>query len=65
MTIDSPLQLLGLIVVISPLLLTFVLGVSSLLDWKLPEPMISKLVHATIVSGLLAATLVLCLMLTT
>ena len=65
MTIDSLLQLLGLIVVISPLLLTIVLGVSSLLDWKLPEPMISKLVHATIVSGLLAAILVLGLMLTT
>ena len=65
MTTDALLQLLGLIVVISPLLLTIVLGVSSLLDWKLPEPMISQLVHATIVSGLLAATFVLGLMLTT
>jgi NADH-quinone oxidoreductase subunit L len=65
MTIDALLQLLGLIVVISPLLLTIVLGVSSLLDWKLPEPMISQLVHATIVSGLLAATFVLGVMLTT
>ena len=65
MNIDTLLQLLGLIVVISPLLLTIVLGVSSLLDWKLPEPMISKLVHTTIVSGLVAATLVLGLMLTT
>src|SRR3984885_12075048 len=65
MTTDALLQLLGLIVVISPLLLTIVLGVSSLLDWKLPEPTISQLVHATIVSGLLAATSVLGLMLTT
>ena len=65
MTYEPLLQLLGLIVVVSPLLLTIVLGVSSLLDWKLPEPMISNLVQATIVSGLLAATLVLVLMLTT
>ena len=65
MTYEILLQLLGLIVVVSPLLLTIVLGVSSLLDWKLAEPLISKLVQATIVSGLAAATLVLVLMLTT
>ncbi len=65
MTYDSLLTLLGLIVVVSPLLLTVVLGVSSLLDWKLPEQTISNLVYATIVSGLLAATLVLVLMLAT
>jgi uncharacterized protein (UPF0254 family) len=44
MTTDALLQLLGLIVVISPLLLTIVLGVSSLLNRKLPEPTISQLV---------------------
>jgi NADH-quinone oxidoreductase subunit L len=65
MTYEPVLQLLGLIVVVSPLLLTIVLGASSLLDWKLAESLISKLVHATIVSGLVAATLVLVLMLST
>jgi NAD(P)H-quinone oxidoreductase subunit 5 len=64
MPYDSLLSLLGLIVVVSPLVLTIVLGVSSLLDWKLPEATISNLVYATIVSGLVAATLVLVLMLT-
>ncbi len=65
MTTDSLLRLPGLIVVISPLLLTIILGVSSLLAWTLHEAMISKLVHATIVSGLVSATLVLGLMLAT
>jgi NADH-quinone oxidoreductase subunit L len=65
MTYEALFTLVGLIVVVSPLVLTVVLGVSSLLDWKLPEPMISNLVYGTIVSGLGAATLVLVLMLTT
>jgi NADH-quinone oxidoreductase subunit L len=65
LTDDSVLRLLGFIVVVSPLLLTIVLGVSSLFDWKLPEPLISKLVQITIVSGLVAATLILALMLAT
>ena len=65
MTDESWLKLLGLIVVISPLCLTIILGLSSLLDAKLREPVISQLVQATIVSGLAAATLVLVLMLTT
>ncbi len=57
--------LLGLVVIASPLLLTAILGVSSLLDWKVPEKRISNLVQATIVLGLLAAALVLALMLMT
>lgn len=65
MTDESWLKLLGLIVVISPLCLTIILGVSSLVDWKLREPVISQLVQATIVSGLAAATLVLGVMLAT
>jgi NADH-quinone oxidoreductase subunit L len=65
MNYEPLFTVLGQIVVVSPLVLTIVLGVSSLLDWKLPEPMISNLVYATIVSGLLAATLVLVIMLGT
>ena len=57
--------LLGLVVIVSPLLLMIVLGVSSLLDWKVPEKKTSNLVQVTIVSGLLAAVLVLALMLFT
>ncbi len=55
MTYESLLTLLGLIAVVSPLLLTIVLGVSSLLDWKLAEQTTSNLVFVTIVSGLAAA----------
>ena len=65
MTSDSLLNFLGVIVVVSPLVLMMVLGVSSLLDRKLPEPTTSNLVFATIVSGLLAATLIIVLMLAT
>ncbi|AGA29209.1 proton-conducting transporter transmembrane domain-containing protein [Singulisphaera acidiphila] len=57
------LMCLGLVVVAAPLLLTIVLGVSSLLNWQLAEATTSKLVHVAIVSGLLAAIAVLALML--
>ncbi|WP_406699751.1 proton-conducting transporter membrane subunit [Singulisphaera sp. Ch08] len=57
------LMILGLVVVAAPLLLTIVLGVSSLLNWTLAEETTSKLVHLAIVSGLLAAIAVLGLML--
>jgi NAD(P)H-quinone oxidoreductase subunit 5 len=65
MTGDSLLTLLGVIVVVSPLVLTIILGVSSLIDWQLRERTTSNLVFVTIVSGLVAATSVLVLMLTT
>lgn len=65
MTDESLLTFLGLIAVISPLLLTIALGVSSLVDWNLTEETVSTLVFVSILSGLVAATLVLILMLTT
>ena len=65
MSYASLFTFLGLIAVVSPLLLTVILGVSSLINWKLAEETISKLVFMSIVSGLIAATLVLILMLTT
>ena len=65
MTYEPLLTLLGLTVVVSPLLLTIVLGVSSLVDWKLPEKTSGNLVFLTIVSGLTAAGSVLLLMLAT
>jgi NADH-quinone oxidoreductase subunit L len=63
MTYDSLLKLLGVIVVLSPLVMTIVLGISSLFDLKLQEQTTAKLVFWTIVSGLFAAALVLILML--
>ncbi len=42
MSYEPLFTLLGLMVVVSPLLLTIVLGVSSLVDWKLPEKAISQ-----------------------
>lgn len=54
---------LGLIVVVAPLLLTIVLGVSSLLNWPMNEATTSRLVQIAIISGLLAAIAVLALML--
>jgi NADH-quinone oxidoreductase subunit L len=58
------LILLGMVVVASPLLLTFIFGVSSLLDLKLTEERTSRLVHGAVVTGLTAAVAVLALMLT-
>src|SRR5262245_27960423 len=57
------LMFLGLVVVAAPLLLTIVLGVSSLLSWTLSEGTTSKLVQVAIVAGLLPAVAVLILML--
>ena len=54
---------LGLVVVVCPLLLTIILGLSSLVDWKLAEETTAKLVYAAIVSGLLAAVAILVAML--
>jgi NAD(P)H-quinone oxidoreductase subunit 5 len=57
------LTFLGMVVVAGPLLLTAVLGVSSLLDWKLSEEATSRMVHAAVTSGLLAAFVILASML--
>src|SRR4051812_580540 len=57
------LTLLGLVVVASPFLLTIVLGVSSLMDWKLDEETNKRLIIASITSGLVAAVAVLVAML--
>jgi len=64
---DNPhvLQFLGLVVVVSPFLLTSILGISSLLRLKLAETTTEKLTYASIASGLLAAVAVLSTMLTT
>ena len=63
MSYEPILRVLGLFVIVSPLVLMVVLGLSSLVGSKLPENQSSNLVYATIVTGLLAATLVLVLML--
>ena len=63
MSYEPILRVLGLFVIVSPLVLMVVLGLSSLVGSKLTENRSSNLVYATIVSGLLAATLVLVLML--
>ena len=57
------LRFLGLVVVASPLLLTVILGVSSLLDRKVSEDITTRLVYAATASGLLAAVAVLAAML--
>ena len=57
------LRFLGLVVVASPLLLTVILGVSSLLDRKIDEDTTTRLVYASTVAGLLAAVAVLAAML--
>jgi NADH-quinone oxidoreductase subunit L len=57
------LMILGIFVVLSPILLTVVLGLSSLLDRKVSEEATAKLVYVSIVSGLLAAVAILASML--
>lgn len=57
------LWLLSLVVVAAPCGLLAVLGLSSLLDRPLPERAISRLVHFTMVTGLLAALAILAQML--
>lgn len=59
----SLIALLGLVVIIAPVLLLCVLGVSSLLDRKLSEEATGKLCQAAIGTGLLAALGILALML--
>jgi NADH:ubiquinone oxidoreductase subunit 5 (subunit L)/multisubunit Na+/H+ antiporter MnhA subunit len=59
------LQFLGLVVVGSPLLLTLILGVTSLFGWRLNERRTSSLIYLAIVSGLTASVGVLVSMLVT
>jgi NAD(P)H-quinone oxidoreductase subunit 5 len=59
------LTFLGLVVVCAPLLLTALLGLSSLVGWKLSERTITESVQVAILSGLVAAVAVLALMLLT
>ncbi len=62
-TLPFLLKALGMIVVISPFLLTLALGVPSLLDRKPSEQRTTRLSFIAIVSGLLAAVAVLAAML--
>jgi NAD(P)H-quinone oxidoreductase subunit 5 len=56
-------QFLGIVVVAGPVLLTAVLGISSLVERPLREERTSRLVEAAIISGLLAAIAMLATML--
>src|SRR5436305_11096531 len=62
-TVDQVAKSLGIVVVLAPLLLTCLLGFSSLIGRKFSEETTSRLGHATIVCGLLAAIAVLGIML--
>jgi NADH-quinone oxidoreductase subunit L len=55
---------LGIVVVASPLLLTWVLGLSSLANRKLSEEVTARLGHVTIATGLSASIAMLLIMLT-
>jgi NAD(P)H-quinone oxidoreductase subunit 5 len=57
------LLVLGLIVLVSPLSVTIVLGISSLIDAKLSEQTTAKLIFVSIVSGLCSSIAILILML--
>ncbi len=60
---DQLLKFLGLLVVVSPMLLTSILGITSLVGWRLTEESTTKLVYAAIACGLTAAVAVLAMML--
>src|SRR6478609_7068436 len=63
--LDYDLLFLGLgrVVVIMPCLAVGVLGISSLLDWRLTERTLNRVLQTAIISGLLAAVAILMLML--
>jgi len=63
LTMEHVMTVLGAIVIASPVLLVFVLGISSLLDRKLSEQMTTTILQAGTISGLLAALAVLLAML--
>ncbi len=60
---DQWMEFLGLIVVAAPLMLAMLLGISTLVGWKLTERTIAESVQVAVLSGLTAAVLVLALML--
>jgi NADH-quinone oxidoreductase subunit L len=53
------LKFLGIVVVACPMLLTVVLGVSSLMGWKLSEQRTAQVIYVPIMTGLAASVLVL------
>jgi NADH-quinone oxidoreductase subunit L len=53
------LELLGIVVVAGPLAVTAILGISSLMNWKLAEETTAKLVQVAIVTGLLVSVVIL------
>ncbi len=57
------LMTLGIFVVLSPIFMTLVLGISSLLNRKVTEEATAKLVYVSVVTGLLAAVAILVSML--
>lgn len=57
------LSVLGLVIVASPLLMTCILGISSLIDRRLSEDATTRLGRATIVCGLSASIILLAIML--
>ena len=63
LTMEHVMTVLGAIVIASPVLLVFILGISSLLDHKLSEQTTTTVLQAGTVSGLLAALAVLLAML--
>jgi len=63
LTMEHVMTVLGAIVIASPVLLVFILGISSLLDRKLSEQTTTTVLQAGTVSGLLAALAVLLAML--
>ena len=60
---DPLLQILGMVVVASPLLLVITLGATSLLNWKLAEETTARLVYAAVAVGLLGSVVILAVML--
>src|SRR5437588_9536013 len=57
------ITLLGLLTIASPIVLTCILGLCTLLRWRLSEPATGKVCLSAIVVGLVAAVTVLVLML--
>ncbi len=56
---ESIFRFLGLIVVVGPFVLTMAFGISSLLDRKIDEAKMARMVSAAIISGLVASVAVL------
>jgi NADH-quinone oxidoreductase subunit L len=56
---QSLLKFLGMFVVACPLMLTIILGISSLMGWKLSERRTASLIYVAVMSGLVAAVAIL------